>query len=90
MRVAGSAKALPQLTFGLGEGSTRADEFHDLYALLRSKGYSDQAAQVTAASMLAKEQPMASVTPRFAGITGTTSPGGNYSGGIARVLPSDS
>lgn len=89
MRVAGSAKALPQLTSGLGEGSTRADQFHDLYALLRSKGYSDQAAQVTAVSMLAKEQPMAQVTPRFAGISGTVAPGGAYSGGVARVLPSD-
>lgn len=89
MRVAGSTKALPHLALGLGEGSTRAEDFHELYALLRSKGYSDQAAQVTAISMLAKEQPMASMTARFAGISGTTPPGGNYSGGVARVLPSD-
>jgi hypothetical protein len=86
MRVAGSTKALPQLAFGPGEGSTRVEQFQELHGLLRSKGYSDQAAQVTALSMLAGEEPMAQPNRRFAGIYGAGNQG-FYGGGL--LLPQD-
>ncbi len=74
MRVAGSTKILPGLASGFGEDSTRLDQFLDLHALLRSKGYSDQAAQVAALSMLSGEQQAARMTPRFAGTQGLLLP----------------
>jgi len=42
------------------------DAFFSLYGLLRSKGYSDTAAQQAAASMMAGREPKAIPTKRFA------------------------
>jgi hypothetical protein len=44
----------------------------ELHALLRSKGYSEQAAQHSALEMLAKREPEAQTTRRFAGMYGDT------------------
>ena len=48
------------------------DRFLELHALLRSKGYSEQAAQHSALEMLAKREPEARATRRFAGMYGDT------------------
>ena len=48
------------------------DRFLELHALLRSKGYSEQAAQHSALEMLAEREPEARPTRRFAGMYGDT------------------
>lgn len=55
------------------------DRFFSLYELLKSKGYSESAAQHVAVEMLEGREPMAQTTRRFAGIYGDTS--GNTEGG---------
>lgn len=81
MRVAGSTTIRRQLLDELAADSVRSgqiqhdlDAFHDLYALLLSKGYSDSAAQQTAQEMVAGLQPAARGTTRFAGIQGLPLP----------------
>lgn len=66
----------------LVEGETEADidRFFELYELLRSKGYSDSAAQHVAVEMLEKREPMAQTTTRFAGIYGDPSTDADGSG----------
>jgi|GEM_PF-1347385 hypothetical protein len=51
---------------------TQTDTFFELYELLRSKGYSDTAAQHVAVEMMEGREPMARSTRRFAGIYGDT------------------
>jgi len=53
---------------------SQTDAFFDLYELLRSKGYSDTAAQHVAVEMMEGREPMAQSTRRFAGIYGDASP----------------
>lgn len=55
------------------------DRFFALYELLKSKGYSESAAQHAAVEMLAGREPMAQTTRRFAGIYGDSS--GDIQGG---------
>ena len=57
---------------GAVHGSTEADldRFFALYELLKSKGYSDSAAQHVAVEMLEGREPMAHTTRRYAGIYG--------------------
>ncbi len=51
---------------------TGLDRFLELHALLRSKGYSEQAAQHSALEMVAGREPEAQTTRRFAGMYGET------------------
>jgi hypothetical protein len=81
MRVAGSTNIRRQLVNELAADSVRPeqiqsdlDAFHDLYALLLSKGYSDSAAQQVAQEMVAGLQPAAQKTTRFAGTQGLPLP----------------
>ena len=81
VRIAGSTdiprQLVPQLAGdSVRQGSTeeRLKTFQDLYELLLSKGYSDNAAQQAAQDMVRGEQPMARSTTRFAGIQGLPLP----------------
>lgn len=51
-----------------GQTDADLDRFFALYELLRSKGYSDSAAQHVAVEMIEGREPMAQTTRRFAGI----------------------
>lgn len=57
---------------GVVHGKTDADldRFFALHQLLKSKGYSDSAAQHVAVEMLEGREPMAHTTRRYAGIYG--------------------
>lgn len=64
-----------QLADGVADGAANADldRFFALYELLKSKGYSESAAQHVAVEMLEGREPMAHTTRRFAGIYGDQS-----------------
>lgn len=53
--------------------SDRMEAFVPIYELLRSKGYSDAAAQQSAMNMLDGREPMARPTQRFAAVYGNPS-----------------
>ncbi|MEB3320501.1 MAG: hypothetical protein VKI63_06135 [Cyanobium sp.] len=59
MRLAGSTRAIPEV-----------EAYLDLYALLRSKGLSDPAAQSVATRMMRGEEAMARPSSRFAALHG--------------------
>lgn len=52
---------------------SRMEAFLDAYGLLRSKGYSDSAAQQTAMAAMNGAQPMPRSNLRFAGVYGSPS-----------------
>lgn len=65
---------------GVVHGKTEVDldRFFALYELLKSKGYSESAAQHTAVEMLEGREPMAHTTRRYAGIYGDPSIDAQY------------
>jgi hypothetical protein len=75
---AGEAPQATAVVAGPGAGASTADpgtgldRFLELHALLRSKGYSEQAAQHSALEMVAGREPEAQTTRRFAGMYGET------------------
>mgnify|MGYP006292673935 CR=1 FL=1 len=75
----GAAHLAAEVMVDGGGAETRADAFFRLYELLRSKGYSDSAAQHVAVEMMEGREPMAQSTRRFAGIYGDASTDADYS-----------
>ena len=67
-----AAAASPGASASTVDPGAGLDRFLELHALLRSKGYSEQAAQHSALEMLAKREPEAQTTRRFAGMYGDT------------------
>lgn len=79
MRIAGQPDVQRRLLADVGADNPASGDgdlgaFLDLYALLQSKGYSDQAAQQTAQAMVQGLEPRAAMTRRFAGIQGLPLP----------------
>lgn len=80
MRLAGSPEVVTVLAQRPAEGSDVAssedglDRFFHVHALLRSKGYSEQAAQLLATEVVAGRQPEPRSTCRFAGMYGEALP----------------
>ena len=72
MRLAGNEELLSTLSDQpeQEEPASKLDIFLQTYELLREKGLGDKAAEYYAVEMVSGREPMATLTPRFAGIYG--------------------
>jgi hypothetical protein len=70
MRVAGDSEIYHQLLQGRAVDGGLADAFIEAHALLRSKGYTEGAAQQLAQEMVQGKRPPMAMTSRFAGTQG--------------------
>jgi hypothetical protein len=75
VRIAGNADIREHIARNLGEkAQVDLDAFFDQYALLKSKGISDDTAQRLAQDVVSGREPASGMTRRFAGVQGLPFP----------------